>query len=84
MKYIISEIRPTFLTVITAVAYTKDEVQYVWKHANKSIIIDKGMRMSQFDLIATPVSNETLTTSIGCLFILLLSEVTEVNYFSFV
>lgn len=40
------------------VAYTQSEAVYRWNE-DRQIVIASGMKMSQFDLVSTPVSNYT-------------------------
>lgn len=46
------------------VAYTQSEVIYNW-NVERQIVIASGMKMSQFDLVSTPVSNYTMRTLHG-------------------
>lgn len=46
------------------VAYTQSEAIYRW-NKDRQIVIASGMKMSQFDLVSTPVSNYTISFKHG-------------------
>lgn len=50
-----------------AVAYSQTDALYRWND-ERQIVIASGMKMSQFDLVSTPVSNYTLTFKHGILY----------------
>lgn len=55
-----------FLFFYLSVAYTQSEAIYRW-NKERQIVIAPGMKMSQFDLVSTPVSNYTLNFKHGML-----------------
>ena len=53
-----------FCIFVSKVAYTKEDVIYRWNR-DRQIAIEPGMKMSQFDLISTPVGNYSHTVKNG-------------------
>lgn len=49
---------PKSITQIVSVGYTVQDVIYTWNNARQIAIAD-DMKLSQFDLIATPAANQT-------------------------
>ena len=47
-----------FVAVVVAVGYTTTDVEYRWNKA-RQVAIAEDMKLSQFDLIATPSDNQT-------------------------
>jgi gamma-aminobutyric acid receptor subunit alpha len=47
-----------FVVLVVAVGYTTNDVVYRWNTA-RQVAIAEDMKLSQFDLIATPSANQT-------------------------
>lgn len=52
------------------VAYSQKDALYRWNE-NRQIVIATGMKMSQFDLVSTPVTNYTLRFKHGIFFLMI-------------
>ena len=53
-----------YIVVVVAVGYTTTDVIYRWNRA-RQVAIAEDMKLSQFDLIATPSDNQTDTLPSG-------------------